>query len=806
MMKRAGILSAIVACWVASGMISNAAEKTPGGRTRRILYNLDGDSCMTLKAGRAGPGPIVASDLTNVVAELTAPGSQVDTFLVCVNAQVMYYPTRVGTQRGTLSSDAEKTGWSKGERQRFATMEAFFGAGLDPYAVLINEGRRRGLETLITFRMNDAHGNDFLRTRFLKEHPEWGLPGGALDFAVPEVRGYVLGLIQETMERYNADGLELDFQRFPRFFRPEYNDPTARRACMDGLVRQVRTMLEQVGVRRGRKLVLSVRVPSGMGDFEPTPGRALELGCDVAEWARRGWLDFLTVSEWLFTRETLGLGAWKQAIPNLPIYAAIQPESRSSPNPSVCEYCFGAAGYRRLAMERWRDGADGIYLFNFFTPREWPTPLEPPFEVLAYIGRPETLARAAEGPWETNPPIATVTRLLHDTHPSERHAAMASVQYVGPGLERREWRALEKVSDVADQQRARWSVDNGKTWSDWTLQQPSSLVDYAGVKVWEGGWADTYDLKSGRLVQLWLRQIELQGQFHNVTYVRHSTNGGRAWSVPVPLTYEPGPTFDPKNPANPEFLKWNQGYPGNAITLRRDGTLAVALAHANAPGDPQNDRRAWRMGSVLFLGRWDEGAGEYRWTAGGRTEIEPERSARGLMEPDVAELRDGRLLVVWRGSDLSWESKPAREPGRKWYAMSTDGGRTLGAVGDWRYSDGTRFYSASSIHRLIRHSQTGKLYWFGNVSGQPPRGNHPRHPLVLGEVDEATGGLRRETLTVVAERGLRQGIDVQFSNFSIVEDRVSHAFELWLTTYGQETDPKDWATADCWKYTVGLRR
>jgi sialidase-1 len=65
-----------------------------GARKRRILYNLDGDSCLFLKKGARGPGPVTADDLPAVVQEITQPGSQVDTLLVCVNAQVMYYPTQ----------------------------------------------------------------------------------------------------------------------------------------------------------------------------------------------------------------------------------------------------------------------------------------------------------------------------------------------------------------------------------------------------------------------------------------------------------------------------------------------------------------------------------------------------------------------------------------------------------------------------------------------------------------------------------------------------------------------------------------
>ena len=46
---------------------------------RRILYNLDGDSCMTLRAGRKGPGVVSTNDLVQLIQELKGPGSQVDT-------------------------------------------------------------------------------------------------------------------------------------------------------------------------------------------------------------------------------------------------------------------------------------------------------------------------------------------------------------------------------------------------------------------------------------------------------------------------------------------------------------------------------------------------------------------------------------------------------------------------------------------------------------------------------------------------------------------------------------------------------
>jgi len=97
-------------------LVSGCSEVDAAPAQRRILYNLDGDSCMTLKAGRKGPGPIDTADLRRIVEELTAKGSQVDTLLVCINAQVLYFPTRVGTLRGTLSTPEEREKWPEGER------------------------------------------------------------------------------------------------------------------------------------------------------------------------------------------------------------------------------------------------------------------------------------------------------------------------------------------------------------------------------------------------------------------------------------------------------------------------------------------------------------------------------------------------------------------------------------------------------------------------------------------------------------------------------------------------------------------
>ena len=353
--------------------------------SRRVLYNFDGDSCLSTKAGSQGPAPVDADDVKRLIHEVAYEGSRVDTILVCVNAQAMYYPTKVGTMRGTLSTPEERAKWPASERQRFKNLQAFFDAGADPYAILLAEAKRRGCEALLTFRMNDDHGDDFLRTQFMLDHPDWRLGGDryqgrdALDFGRDEVRDHTARLIEEAVRRYDCDGIELDFNRFPRFFKDGATDE--RVAKMNSLVERVRNMLDAVGRERGRRLVLGVRVPSNFGSTPPTPDTALQLGCDVPGWARTGWIDYVAVSEFLFERGDLPIGQWRQAIPAIPVYGGIEC-TRGSGQKNL-----SADEYRKVAAQLLKQGAEGVYLFNFFTSREeGKDAYEPPFAVLRDLG------------------------------------------------------------------------------------------------------------------------------------------------------------------------------------------------------------------------------------------------------------------------------------------------------------------------------------------------------------------------------------------------------------------------------------
>ena len=131
---------------------------------------------------------------------------------------------------------------------------------------------------------------------------------------------------------------------------------------------------------------------------------------------------------------------------------------------------------------------------------------------------------------------------------------------------------------------------------------------------------------------------------------------------------------------------------------------------------------------------------------------DPEKCTRGMDEPTLGALADGRLIMVMRGSN----DKKLSLPGYKWVSYSSDGGFRWTAPKPWTYQNGDSFFSPSACSQLLRHSN-GKLYWLGHISATNPRGNRPRYPVYVGEVDQISGLLIRDSLVLVDDR--QQGED-----------------------------------------------
>ncbi len=140
--------------------------------------------------------------------------------------------------------------------------------------------------------------------------------------------------------------------------------------------------------------------------------------------------------------------------------------------------------------------------------------------------------------------------------------------------------------------------------------------------------------------------------------------------------------------------------------------------------------------------------------------------------------------------------------------MSEDHGRNWSQPRPWTTTDGVAFYSPSACSQLLKHS-TGRIYWIGNISDKNPRGNLPRHPLVIAEVDLGSMRLIRATSCVIDTRRDGDSEKLQVSNFFAREDRETHDILVHCSplnrTLAQGPDgkplPVNW-TADAWLYRI----
>ncbi|MCX6604806.1 MAG: sialidase family protein [Acidobacteria bacterium] len=232
------------------------------------------------------------------------------------------------------------------------------------------------------------------------------------------------------------------------------------------------------------------------------------------------------------------------------------------------------------------------------------------------------------------------------------------------------------------------------------------------------------------------------------------------------------------------------------LTLQ-DGTICVPveITPLGANGEYYNPGQGytWHETAVL-LGKWD--GDRLRWRMSNVIRLSPEQSTRGIMEATMARLTDGRLLLVCRASN----DKTPERPSRRWASYSSDGARTWSVPVPWTYEGGEEFFSPSSCSQLLTHSN-GKIYWLGNITPTNPRGNRPRFPFVIGEVDRHTGLLRKATVRTVDTLQEGENEILSLSNFYAYEHRKTREIVVHMTRLFAHAD--GWE-GDAMRYAVGV--
>lgn len=260
-------------------------------------------------------------------------------------------------------------------------------------------------------------------------------------------------------------------------------------------------------------------------------------------------------------------------------------------------------------------------------------------------------------------------------------------------------------------------------------------------------------------------------------YLRYrvSQDGGRTWLFEEPIVQ--AGDYTAKHPLDDLWIGKNSIFLGDAgdipIVTRAGRILVPAqmtiLSHDGKIASPGGGFTYTDV--PVLIGTWADG-GRLTWKSSQRVQADPKRSTRGMIEPTLAEFPDGRILMVMRGSNGGRLDPDGKLPSYRWFSVSSDGGETWTAPEPWTYEDGQPFFSPSSMSALLRHS-SGGVFWVGNLSESNCRGNDPRYPLVMGEVDAKTLKMIRSSVLVadtVQPEDKPQG-QLDLSHFTLIEDR-----------------------------------
>jgi hypothetical protein len=269
-------------------------------------------------------------------------------------------------------------------------------------------------------------------------------------------------------------------------------------------------------------------------------------------------------------------------------------------------------------------------------------------------------------------------------------------------------------------------------------------------------------------------------------YIRYriSDDGGRTWRVDEPLIQE-GEEYTPEHPIQGVRVGSNCFMIGDKTCCpirSREGTvlMPVQITPTGPDGEYHNPGGGYTYHeSAVLIGTWTSDH-DLEWEVSERVANDPELSTRGCLEPTIAPFPDGRILMVMRGSNGGSKDPHCEIPGRKWYSISEDEGRTWSPIQPWSYSNGELFHSPSSCSQFLPHSN-GRVYWLGNISPENPRANGPRYPMVIGEVDPSTLKLIEDSVTVIDDRGPDDSERLTLSNFHATEDRPTGRIYLYMS-------------------------
>lgn len=436
---------------------TEAPRDPPEKAPFKVLYSNDFTNLGIVSPYHRKGSAFERGDLRESVLETKGAGVHM---LQPAHGQVPWWPSEIYPLATHHAWWAEHYGVPV-EEQRIPAQHREIMAGWDPFADYLSACREVGQRAFVSMRLNDTHHLQHAAdarcqagyhsiSRFYVEHPEYRLKGlgSGLDWGRPEVREAMFGYIEEICKAYDLDGFELDFMRFPNFFRDDHPlDDRVR--IITGFVSRVSGVL---GNRRPgkRKRWLGARVPGRLEQMG-------EVGICLPKMVDAG-VDMVNLSASFFTGPYHDVRAVRGLLPDAAIYVEM---CHTTLTGSVVDAKGGDnftflrttdQQYYTAAHMAYEQGADGVSLFNFVYTREHGSNTavrgpwhEPPFHILPHLGDRVWLARqpqwyvlantwgAKPFPSRVEPTEPLVCRL--DMAPGSSHVADGVLRLLSKGTE-----------------------------------------------------------------------------------------------------------------------------------------------------------------------------------------------------------------------------------------------------------------------------------------------------------------------------------------------------------------------------------
>ena len=342
-----------------------AARDEAKNKKRGIIYNNDGNDAY--KAYDNYPGAFDTSGLDGTTINT-------DNFLKTrsyglENTQVgsVFYCTGVFnsyTHESSGITDTRVRDWSN-------RLKEF--TGKDSLETMVDYVHSLDKEIFWSMRMNDTHDYKYEENEldpwkqahmdllmYRKAEAPWMAFGSgrwsSVDYTLTPVRQVVYDILKDTITRYDVDGLELDFSRWPIFFKEVtegYDIYPENLERMNNLIRMVRDLTEKISIERGKPILLAIYVPDSI-DF------CKAVGLDIEKWLEEDLVDIVSICSHIGAFQSWEDGIAEYADYDVQVYAALDP----------LNYQDGMDDFeidKNEAALAYAAGADGVYTYNYFS-------------------------------------------------------------------------------------------------------------------------------------------------------------------------------------------------------------------------------------------------------------------------------------------------------------------------------------------------------------------------------------------------------------------------------------------------------